>query len=241
MYRLNEDTDRLDALRGLAKRLAIQLDRYELLDQALTHASSLVESGENPGRDYEALEFLGDAVLELAVSHYLFEMLPGRSPGDYTKLRATAVNRNSVGRVARRIEIAPLIRLGKGEEAGGGRKRLALLADCMEAVIGAVYLEAGWPAARDLVMRAFAPELEELRDMPPTWDYKSLLQNHCQAAHIALPHFEVVRSEGPDHRKKFEVEVYVQDEPLGRGTGDSKKEAEQKAAQEALRLLEQRR
>ena len=93
----------------------------------------------------------------------LFEMLPGRSPGDYTKLRATAVNRNSVGRVARRIEIAPLIRLGKGEEAGGGRKRLALLADCMEAVIGAVYLEAGWPAARDLVMRAFAPELEELR------------------------------------------------------------------------------
>lgn len=239
MYSLDADAARLDALRGLAGRLGVELSVFELLDQALTHASSLTETLESPGRDYESLEFLGDAVLELAVSHYLFEMLPGRRPGDYTKLRATAVNRNSVGRVARRLDIAPLVRLGKGEEAGGGRKRLALLADCMEAIIGAVYLSAGWPAARDLVLRAFAPEIEELRDMPPTWDYKSLLQNYCQAAHIALPRFDVVNSEGPDHRKKFEVEVFVREQPLGRGVGNSKKEAEQQAAEQALFALEQ--
>lgn len=233
------DAERYDALCGLAKRLGLELSSYALLDEALTHASSLTESPENAGRDYEALEFLGDAVLELAISHYLFEMFPGNSPGDYTKLRATIVNRNGVARVARRVEIGPLVRLGKGEEAGGGRKRVALLADCLEAMIGAVYREAGWPSARDFVLRIFAPELEELRDRPPVWDYKSLLQNYCQAAHITLPRFELISSEGPDHRKKFEVEVYVREQSFGRGTGLSKKEAEQQAAQQALFAIQQ--
>lgn len=228
------DADRSDALRRWAQQWELAFQSYELLDEALTHASSLAEAPDRQGRDYEALEFLGDAVLEMAVSHYLFEKLPGRSPGEYTKLRATVVNRDCVARVARRLEIAALIRLGKGEEGGGGRKRTALLADCLEAVLGAVYLACGWPKARDFIVRVFAPELEMLMDMPPTWDYKSLLQNHCQAQHIALPRFEVVRSEGPDHRKEFEVEVYVRECPSGRGSGRTKKEAEQNAAYQAL-------
>lgn len=239
MNNVDVDADRVEALCGLTQRLGLELSSYDLLNEALTHASSLTESPENTGRDYEALEFLGDAVLELAISHYLFDAFPGRSPGDYTRQRATIVNRNCVGRVARRLEIGPLIRLGKGEEAGGGRKRVALLADCLEAVIGAIYRAAGWSAARDFVLRVFKPELEELRDMPPVWDYKSLLQNHCQAAHIALPRFVVINSEGPDHRKKFEVEVYIDKASLGRGTGLSKKEAEQQAAQQALLAIKQ--
>jgi ribonuclease-3 len=239
MYKKDKDALRLESLRGLTRRLGLELSAYALLDDALTHASSLAESPEKGRRDYEALEFLGDAVLELAVSHYLFETLPDRSPGDYTKLRATVVNRDCVARVARRIDIAPCIRLGKGEEAGGGRKRIALLADCLEAVIGAVYLDAGWPPARDFVLRVFRPELEELGGMPPMWDYKSQLQNYCQAQHIVLPRFEVVRCDGPDHRKEFEVEVYVLEKPLGRGSGRTKKEAEQRAAQEALFAINQ--
>ncbi len=231
--------ERLEALGHLAQRLNIALSSYALLDEALTHASSTAEYPEKAGRDYEALEFLGDAVLELAVSHYLFEKMPGRGPGDYTKLRATVVNRNTVGRVARRMELAPLVRLGKGEESGGGRKRVALLADCLEAVIGAVYLDCGWPQARDLVWRMFASEMDGVCQAPPAWDYKSELQNYCQAAHIALPRFEVVRSDGPDHRKEFEVEVYVRELPQGRGTGLSKKEAEQQAAQQALFAIKQ--
>ncbi len=238
MNTLDTNRERYEALHGLAGRLGIELSDYELLDEALTHASSLMECPDQVTRDYEALEFLGDAVLELAVSHYLFEKLPGRRPGDYTKLRATVVNRNSVARAARRMEIAPLVRLGKGEEAGGGRKRVALLADCLEAVIGAVYLDVGWPGARDCVLRIFAPELEGLQEVPPVWDYKSQLQNYCQAAHISLPRFEVVRSDGPDHRKEFEVEVYVRESALGRGTGLSKKEAEQQAAHQALLAIE---
>jgi len=232
-------TERLEALYGLAQHLEVAFSDYGLLDEALTHSSSVVASARNAGRDYEALEFLGDAVLELAVSHYLFEVIPGQRPGDYTKLRATVVNRNSVGRAARRIGLAPFVRLGKGEEAGGGRKRVALLADCMEAVIGAVFLDAGWAQARDFVLRVFAPELKELQEAPPAWDYKSELQQYCQAVHIALPRFEVVRSDGPDHRKEFEVEVFVRERPLGRGTGRSKKEAEQQAAQQALLAIKQ--
>ena len=230
------DRERLEALREFAGRLGLTPGSWDLLDEALTHASILTEAPEAGARDYESLEFLGDAVLELAVSHYLFESMPGRRPGDYTNLRATVVNRDCVGRVARRAGLAPYIRLGKGEESGGGRKRTALLADCLEAVIGAIYLEAGWLQARDFVLRIFAPELEPLRGMPPTWDYKSLLQTWCQGRHLALPRFELVRSDGPDHCKEFEVEVYVQDAPLGRGTGRTKKEAEQRAACEALKV-----
>ncbi len=234
MNKYFDDLERLESLRALAERLGLAVENYGLLDQAFTHASSLPESSDARRRDNESLEFLGDAVLELAVSHYLYDALPGRTPGEYTRLRASLVNRNTVARVAKQLDIAPLIRLGKGEETGGGRKRSALLADCLEAVIGAAYLDAGWPQARDFVLRAFAAELELICQGTPTWDYKSLLQNYCQARHIALPRFEIVRCEGPDHRKRFEVEVHVSSRPCGRGEGMSKKEAEQCAARQAL-------
>ncbi len=226
---------RENALRVFMSGVGIDLPDYTLLDHALTHASYLAESDDKTLRDYEALEFLGDAVLGLAVAHYLFEELPGLAPGDYTKLRATVVNRNAVARAARKLGIAPLIRLGKGEEGVGGRRRNALLADSLEAVIGAVYKSAGWKTALAFVLKTFSDDLAGCGVEQPAWDYKSMLQTHCQARRYALPQFDVVQSTGPDHRKRFEVEVRINDRPCGRGEGRSKKEAEQNAAYQALK------
>ena len=221
------------ALRALTQRLGIHIHDSALYDRALTHASLVAES-QDVRSDYESLEFLGDAVLGLAVAHRLFERAPERTPGEYSRLRAGLVNRRCVARVAQGLNIAPVIRLGKGEEMSGGRQRAALLADCLEAFIGAIYMDRGWDTARDFVVRVFDKEVGLALAQDRVWDYKSRLQNFCQAEHRALPHFVVVRSEGPDHCKEFEVEVYLQGHPAGRGRGSSKKEAEQSAARAAL-------
>jgi len=217
----------------LAERLGIEVSDLELLDRALTHASLAAEA-ERPGYHYESLEFLGDAALDLAIGHWLYEHIPGRNPGEYSRMRASVVNRRALARVAQRLDIAPEIQLGKGEELSGGRERSALLADCLEAVIGALYLDQGWPATRVFVERIFRQELDRAGLSDRVWDFKSRLQNFCQARRIALPKFVVVRSEGPDHRKEFEVEVFLRDRPVGRGKGTTKKEAEQNAARMAL-------
>jgi len=214
-------------------RLGFVVYDLELLDRALTHASITAEQ-DSPAYDYESLEFLGDAVLGLAVAHYLFEHLPDSTPGEYSRMRASLVNRRSLARIGRELGVAPVIRLGKGEESAGGRQRTALLADCLEAMIGAVYLDQGWEAAHQFVVSVFEEEFEHATGAEVGWDYKSRLQHLCQAERIPLPQFEVVRSEGPDHKKEFEVEVYLRGEPAGRGTGLSKKEAEQNAARAAI-------
>lgn len=226
--------NREEQLRQFMDRVGLELSDHTLLDNALTHASYL------PGkraelRDYESLEFLGDAVLDLVVSEYLLERFPEKTPGEYTTLRATVVNKKAVARVAHFLEIAPLIHLGKGEESIGGRKREALLADSMEAVIGAVFLTAGWKIAQQFVLESFKNELEQACASPPAWDYKSMLQTHCQAQRYGLPQFDIIGSSGPDHHKYFEVQVIVGEEVYGFGAGYSKKEAEQNAAYQALK------
>ena len=228
-----DSQDRRGQLTEFAARLGIPVENYDLLDRALTHASATGDHS-GPSFDYESLEFVGDAALGLAVAHYLYDSLPDRTPGEYSKMRAGIVNRRSLARVARRLDIVDVIRLGKGEEKSGGRSRKALLADCMEARIGALYLDQGWEAARKFVIRVFREELEAAQTTGEVWDYRSRLQNYCQAEHIKLPRFEVVRAEGPDHKKTFEVVVYLKDEIVGRGSGRTKKEAEQNAARAAL-------
>lgn len=225
--------ERATELRALRDRLGLGIDDLDLLDRALTHASITSEPG-GPDYDYESLEFLGDAALGLAVAHFLFQHAPDRTPGEYSRMRAGLVNRRCLGEVAERLAIGPAIRLGKGEETSGGRFRSALLADCLEAVIGAVYLSRGWEATKRFVEEAFRIELERASRSDAGWDHKSRLQQHCQSLRIELPRFELVRSEGPDHQKLFEVEVYIRGEPAGRGAGLSKKEAEQNAARAAL-------
>ncbi len=227
------NSERAAQLGALTCRMGLAIRDLELLDRALTHASISAEQ-EGPQYDYETLEFLGDAVLGLAVAHYLFERMPDCTPGKYSRMRASLVNRRCLARIGRELDIAPLIRLGKGEESAGGRHRSALLADCLEAMIGAVYLDQGWEAAHRFVAQVFHEEFEHATETEVGWDYKSRLQHLCQAERILLPQFEVVRSEGPDHKKEFEVEVYVAGKPAGRGTGLSKKEAEQNAARAAI-------
>lgn len=228
-----EEGDRAHALGALAARLGLTFNNLSLLDQALTHASVLCEVEENLV-DYESLEFLGDAALGLAIAHGLYAHLPDLSPGEYSRMRAGMVNRRNLAQLAQDLEIAPLIRLGKGEELSGGRHRTSLLADCLEALIGAIYLDQGWDTVRTFVLRIFAPDLEQAGTSTRIWDYKSRLQHYCQAEHIPLPSFVVVTSRGPDHLKEFEVEVLLRGQPAGRGTGMSKKEAEQNAARAAL-------
>lgn len=225
--------EREQELRALAKRLGFPMRDVTLFDRALTHASSLTEATEGT-QDYESLEFLGDAVLGLAVAHHLFELLPDRTPGEYSRLRAGMVNRKVAARVGMRLHLAPVIRLGKGEESSGGRERAGLIGDCLEALIGALYLDGGWDTARAFVERVFRDELQCDPNQERVWDFKSRLQTYCQSLRIALPVFEVTRSEGPDHQKEFEVRVLLRGEDAGVGRGRSKKEAQQNAAKAAL-------
>lgn len=227
-------TEREAELGALRDRLDLGPLDIHLLDQALTH-SSIQSEQSGPAYDYESLEFVGDAVLGLVVAHYLYVHAPDRTPGEYSRMRAKIVNQRGLSRVAERAQIGPAIRLGKGEEMSGGRTRAALLADCLEALIGAVYLGQGLDAAGRFVARTFEIELETATQSDAGWDHKSRLQHYCQAEKIPLPHFELVGSEGPDHHKLFEVEVFLRGEPAGRGRGASKKEAEQNAARRALK------
>lgn len=231
---MDEYSERAIEIEKLAERLGISVGDWRLYDQALTHASTVGDLETEQVAHYESLEFLGDAVLGLVVSHYLFDFLPNRTPGEYSRMRAGIINRRCVGRIAQNLNLAPVIRLGKGEEQSGGRNRLALLSDCLEALIGAIYLDKGWQIAHDFVVGAFGDELSRCTESDLSWDYKSRLQNLCQARKISLPIFNVVRSEGPDHKKEFEIEVLIHKKSLGRGTGKSKKEAEQNAARKAL-------
>jgi len=227
------EPDRKRQLEEICTRLDIRLANLGLLDQALTHASVFPETRE-PIQDYESLEFIGDAALGLAVAHYLYEHVPDHTPGEYSRMRAGLVNRRCLARITQELGVAPVIRLGKGEELAGGRSRAALLADCLEALIGALYFDQGWDYARRFIERVFQEEFERELSSNRMWDFKSRLQNYCQAERIALPNFELVRSEGPDHRKEFEVEVWIRGGAVGRGRGSTKKEAEQNAARAAL-------
>jgi len=228
-----EEEGRVAELREFGASLGVRVENIELLDRALTHASITSET-EGPRYDYEALEFLGDAALDLAIAHHLFKSVPERTPGEYSKMRAGLVNKRTLARVAKQLNIAPLIRLGRGEERCGGRSRASLLADCLEAVVGVIYLDCGWDATQVFIQRIFGQEIADEIAADRVWDYKSRLQNFCQAERIQLPRFSVVRSEGPDHRKHFEVEVAIRGSAAGWGRGMTKKEAEQNAARAAL-------
>lgn len=234
---MNLDAKRAAELLELAERLDFKIKDFALLNQALTHASVFAETKEIE-QDYESLEFIGDAVLGLAVAHWLYQRVPDRTPGEYSRMRAGVVNRRSLARVARALSVGPHIRLGKGEDMAGGRDRAALLADCLEAIFGALYIDQGWETAREFIIRVLGDELEREVVSDRAWDFKSRLQNYCQARHLGLPVFNVVKSQGPDHRKEFEVEVVVQGKVAGNGRGLTKKDAEQNAARMAYEQVE---
>lgn len=206
----------------------------ELLELALTHRSFAYENGGLPTN--ERLEFLGDSVLGLVITETLYTIHPNLSEGRLAKLRAAVVNARALAEVARTIGLGPYVRLGKGEESTGGHDKSSILADTVEAVIGAVYLSGGFDNARRLVHLLFDPLLDAAAALGAGLDWKTSLQEFCAEHELGVPQY-VIEDEGPDHMKTFTAQVRVADRLHGHGVGRSKKEAEQQAAEAAYQTL----
>lgn len=224
--------ERETALRGLEERLGYRFRDLSLLDRALTHTSRAHEDLSETLRHNEALEFLGDAVIGLAVAELLHQRDPEGHEGGKSKARAHLVAAPSLSRRAGRLGLPELLRLGRGEEKTGGRAKSALWADAYEAVVAALYLDGGLDAAQRFLRAEFAPDLAG--PLPEPGDFKSALQELLQSRGDPVPEYVVAAEEGPSHRRRFRVECRVQGEVTGVGTGFSKKEAQQDAARHAL-------
>ena len=203
----------------------------------LTHRSYLNEHSEAL-EDNERLEFLGDAVLDFVVGAWLYNHFPEMSEGEMTRLRAALVSTEHLGRLGVQIEIGQALRMGNGEEEGGGRTRLAMLCNAFEAVVGALFLDAGIDKVDQFLDPLLHTAVEEIRSGHGDRDPKSLLQEAVQAQGMSAPMYRIVAESGPDHDKYFEVEVFVGGKPLGRGEGRSKQAASKMAARDALKGME---
>jgi ribonuclease-3 len=230
---------RENRLGELERAIGYRFHRPELLERALTHCSAAPEEATAQARaDNEQFEYLGDAVLGMLVSEYLVGTFAHWSEGQLSKSRARLVNAGSLCIAARRLALGSYLRLGKGEEKTGGREKPALLADAFEALVAAIYLDAGLPAAREFVKRALLDTAIELEGGGlELSDHKSALQEFLQARGLPVARYSVVREAGPDHQKIFWIEVNVPGLVNATGTGLNKKEAEQSAAAQALELL----
>lgn len=207
----------------------------QLLDKALTHSSYIKETGQSRLNDNERLEFLGDAFLDAIIGEALFKRLPRAAEGKLTKARASIVCEKSLAEAGRRLSIGEHMMFSRGEEKSGGRDRDSILADGMEAVIGAIYLDSGYQQARDFVLEIFADALQDAgRGKLSNQDYKSELQELLQGQGILDIRYILEREEGPDHNKTFSVRLEIRGQAAGRGSGKSKKIAEQNAAKDAI-------
>ena len=217
----------------LEARLGYRFRLPGLLVGALRHRSWVSEQS---GESNERLEFLGDAVLGMIVTDYIFELYPTLPEGELAKLRAAVVNAHALAEVATDLRLGHCLYLGKGEAASGGRDKPSILADAMEAVLGAVYLDGGWKPVTRLVLRLLKDRIAEAAQGPGGQDFKTRLQELAARRFESAPAYEVAAS-GPDHAKSFQATVYVDGRPLGEGEGRSKKQAEQAAARQAWTVL----
>ncbi|OIJ13197.1 ribonuclease III [Anaerobacillus alkalilacustris] len=220
----------------LLESLEIQFDNEKLIIQAFTHSSYVNEHRIRPFDDNERLEFLGDAVLELAVSQYLFKKFETMSEGEMTKLRAAIVCEPSLAKFATYLNFGEIVLLGKGEEMTGGRERPALLADVFESFVGALYLDQGLEAVYHFLSVTIYPKIDE-GAFSHMMDFKSQLQEFIQRDGLGAIQYQIVQERGPAHAREFVSEVILNETKLGVGVGRSKKEAEQQAAQKALEKL----
>jgi ribonuclease-3 len=221
----------------LSRRLDYEFTRPELLAEAFRHASYVNEVGNPDLRDNERLEFLGDAVLDLAVSHILMDVFLEAKEGQLSKWRASVVNERVLSELARELDLGAYLVLGKGEELSGGRDKPSILADTLEALLGAVYQDGGFEPAKEIVRRLLLHHIESLEEVGPVEDFKSLLQELTQETYRSRPDYVPVSESGPAHDKTFKVALLIQGRKVAEGEGKSKKEAEQKAAREAFSCL----
>ncbi len=220
----------------LEKQLHIQFTNKELLTQAFTHSSYVNEHGLEPIEDNERLEFLGDAALELAVSNYLYRQVPSMSEGDMTKMRAFLVRESTLFTVATKLHFGDYLLLGRGEESSGGRKRPSILADVFEAFLGALYVDQGFDRvdtflAEHLYIYAHTPQFSS------SMDYKTTLQEIVQQDSRSTVTYSIIEERGPAHNREFIAEAHIEGCVTTTGMGKSKKEAEQRAAKEAIDIL----
>ncbi len=217
----------------LTQKLGYQFENSSLLAQAMTHPSRASEDRNEPA-DNQRLEFLGDAVIQVILTKHLYCSLPDNAEGSLTKIRASLVSKQALASCVRRLGLGEYLRLGKGEEASGGRDRDSNLADAFESLLGAVFLDGGLAHATEVAMRLMDEDLINISRGEDISNPKGRLQEVLQAIRRESPVYRVLEEEGPDHLKEFRVEVLWNGTPLGRGGGSSKKNAETAAARDAL-------
>ncbi len=219
---------------SFAKQLDLSFNNLDLLIEALTHRSYLNEHREYAGSHNERLEFLGDAVLELAVTDFLFKKFPATPEGELTSYRAALVNTVSLSATAQALGVNDFLLLSKGESKDTGRAREVIRADALEAIIGAIYLDSGYANAEAFIAKNLYHKIDEVISKRSYQDAKSRFQEIAQEKKGTTPAYETLSEVGPDHNKRFTVGVFIADEEIARGEGQSKQEAEQSAAQAAL-------
>lgn len=208
---------------------AMQCNNLNLLNLAFTHRSFANETAEEVGNN-ERLEFLGDSVLGMCVADWLLRNLPAKQEGDFSKIKSVVVSEDSLAMIARNLEVDKYLLIGKGEENSGGREKKALLADCMEALFAACYLDSGFEVAKEFVMRFLKDQIEAVLKYDYHRDYKTSLQEYMQKRWRKCPVYTLVKKTGPEHEFTFFVEVQVNNQTFGPAQGSNKKEAEQNAA-----------
>ena len=222
-------------LQDLEQRLGYRFQKAQLLENALTHSSYANENKHSGLSSNERLEFLGDSILGFVVAEYLFQKYPDRPEGELTRLRADLVCEKSLAKVAQELHLGDFLKLGHGEEQSGGRKRESILADAVESVLAASYLDGGFEAAKGIIGRRLLQKASEAE--PRNYDYKTALQELVQREKDQVLQYRLLSETGPDHDKTFVVEVALNNRMVGRGSGSSKKRAEQAAAADAIKLL----
>jgi len=227
-----------DTVPAFQARLGYEFKSLDLLERALTHKSFSNENRELRSPNNERLEFLGDAVLGFVIGEMIYRSFPNLQEGALSKIKAHLVSANMLSAKGRALEIGRYLRMGAGEARSGGAEKLSLLADAFEAVVAAIYLDGGVPATEAFVRRVFEPEVAgiDIGDLS-FHDYKTTLQETAQSLGLPLPDYRVIEESGPDHEKAFVVELAWDGDPFAQGRGPSKREAQRKAAKEALKKL----
>ncbi|MCS7264765.1 MAG: ribonuclease III [Armatimonadetes bacterium] len=229
--------ERRDALLRLCEQLKVKFRRLDLLNMALTHPSYCSEFNQGNLPSNQRLEFLGDAVLTLIVSNYLFHTYPEMDEGQLTRIKAISVSEPVLHAITKKLGLGQYLLLGKGEERTGGRDRPSILADAFEALVGAMFLDRGLKITSEFVLKHLKNRIRMIERDRLILDFKSRLQELTQSRYHIVPTYHLVRTIGPDHAKTFISEVRIQGVAIGRGKGHSKKEAEQEAARAALKKL----
>jgi ribonuclease-3 len=217
------------------KIINVNFNSKDLLKQALTHRSFLNEHKALKGKHNERLEFLGDAVLELVITDYLYDKYPEKNEGDLTSIRSALVNAQICAEVAKKLEVNDFLLLSRGETKDVGRARQYILANALEAIIGAIYVDTGYEKAKDFILEHIAPMTEKIVKEELWVDAKSKFQEKAQDIEGTTPSYKTTKEIGPDHDKKFTVGVFIGNEMVAEGEGDSKQDAEQSAARNALK------